>query len=178
MKKYLFILLAALTFVACNNDEEEDIDVMNDVSEIPADEIPANVKSFFDDYTSDIYQQRQGISFNLENENNCQVIKSRDDYIHLYTGNRGLPNIDFGKYTLILGYVLAPHTGHLLEKLEVKELHDYYLINVYIKPLDSGLLAITRVPYWGLFPKFKNKSIKVKRFYEDGTIYDYPQKID
>ena len=41
MKKYIFILLAAMAFVACSEDEENEL--IGPVTEASADEIPLNV---------------------------------------------------------------------------------------------------------------------------------------
>ena len=45
MKKYIFILLAAMAFVACSEDEENEL--IGPVAEIPADEVPDNIKTYF-----------------------------------------------------------------------------------------------------------------------------------
>lgn len=167
MKKYIFILLAALTFVACSEDEENEL--IGPVTEASADEIPLNVKAFFNDYVSENYEERQGISFNF-GSNKSLAINSMGELSQLYTGTRELPNIDFGKYTLILGNVLLPHSGHYYEKSEMEEYDSFYQMDVYIKVKDSGYHAITGVPFWGLYPKLNNKDIRFTPFSTDGKV--------
>ena len=147
MKKYIFILLAAMAFVACSEDEGNEL--IGPVTEASADEIPLNVKAFFNDYVSENYEVRQGISFNF-GSNKSLAINSMGELSQLYTGTRELPNIDFGKYTLILGNVLLPHSGHYYEKSEMEEYDSFYQMDVYIKVFGKTKLTTKQV--YGVFP--------------------------
>ena len=154
MKKYIFILLAAMTFVACS--EEEPSPNGKDINGV--DKVPTQVKEFFSDIETLMWRGKKVFDFTFT-QNEIKVINSMEEFADFYIGEKELPEIDFSSYTLIVGHVLTSDTGHELDKIVLKEMNESLTLNVYIRKLDSGFAVITPIPYWGLYPKLPNKPI-------------------
>lgn len=164
MKKYLFILLAAIAFVACNNNDETTPDNPGDNSQVKTiktvDEMPTQVEAFFSDVNTAMGISPKILNFTYR-KNEIAIINSREELSNLYNGGKPLPEIDFSKYTLLVGHVLVAHSGHLLERTELTEKEGRLTLYVYIRDLDEGFAVITPILYWELYPKLSQKEIDV-----------------
>ncbi len=174
MKKYLFILMAAIAFVACNDDEATPNNPGDNSQERTiktVDETPAQVEAFFSDVNTAMWVNRKILGFTYRKNEIC-IINSQEELSNLYNGDKPLPEIDFSKYTLLVGHVLAAHSGHLLERTELTEKDGSLTLYVYIRALDEGLAVITPILYWGLYPKLSQKEINVVPLTADGKACD------
>ena len=158
MKKHLFIILAALTFVACSEDEPSpNGKVINEINEVPT-----QVEAFFSEIETLMWSGKKVYDFTFS-QNEIKVINSMEELSDLYTGEKELPEIDFSSYTLLVGHVLTPDTGHRLDRIVLTGMNERLTLNVYIRKLDSGypLTVVTPILYWGLYPKLPNEPVVV-----------------
>ena len=100
-------------------------------------------------------------------ENFVYVINNREQLEDFYQGDKELPEIDFRKYTLIIGQqIIGCLENNLVEKrLTVDEegLHLY----LHTKNDDEvHSLAIQLLHYWGLYPKLQQKLVSLDVFHE------------
>lgn len=170
MKKYIFILLAALTFVACNNDEE--INGYKDIQPIKESEIPLEIVEFFN------IQENYVINYHLsyfEFTSPCYIINNQKELKNIYWGSKDLPQIDFSKYSLIMGVTRFPDGRYYIGGKKIKESDNNLMVDITIKKGDCGIAGICWAFFWGLYPKSTSKSLNVNLINEDGTPFVFPQ---
>ena len=174
MKKNLFILLTAIAFVACSNDENE-MSLPNMVSPIPRSELTAEVKEFFDAEMGRSYVfSWMSIPFNTVNLKTvgdsippyaCQIINSHEELATIYTGKMELPEIDFMAYSLVLGCFRGNDTSWSLNRIIIQENEEELLLTAYLQidksPDHYFELAIIHLPFWNLYPKLPDKPLQV-----------------
>lgn len=165
MKKYQFILLVAIAFVACSNDtpiEEEQVE-KKQVEGIQVELDSVCEKAF-----------GYAASFSLPStiqlsDQNLGVIHSAEELAGIEVQDQKLPNVDFGKNDLVLGIVRTPDTGYSIENIDLREEDDAYQLNVYIKKHEGGFEMISSFLYWGVYPKLSDKPIDVVLLTADGA---------
>ena len=132
----------------------------------PLVEIEPMIKDFFDNATSSRDNMNCQFAFpesTLDEKlvDTCYVINSHKQLDALYKGQKAIPNVDFDKYTLVLGRVYMPHTGESLGYHDVSA--EDYNINLYIEAYPVGLSVIDLDYFWGLYPKFEADIISCSR---------------
>lgn len=180
MKKLLLfvsVLFVGTIFTACsssdgnlsnyldeaNNGDEENgriIQPINVADKPIADffnaELPAKgeSKSFFYDPDS-----CRGVAIL---ENIVCVINSQQELADIYLGDRELPEIDFGKYTLIIGQQIMPYLHFYVAKQILVAGEDGIIFNLYAKnDSEIHLTMLQNLYFWGLYPKLTQQTIKV-----------------
>ena len=185
MKKlflYLPLLLALVLGTAgCSDDEEKNviqpIDVADSsISAFFSTEWPEPHKSFGGSggttsffYDSDTYG---GVHIY---ENLVCVINSRQELADIYQGKKELPEIDFDKYTLILGQQVMGYVGFYVARKELLAGEDGSLIlNLYARNnarSDENMTPVLQIlSFWGLYPKQAKKNISVN------VIQEFPNR--
>ena len=167
MKKYLFILLAAIAFVACSDEEETNI-----IRPVNA---PADVKAFFQSeigkefgesntILSDtrIVHSPVGGDVRMPSPDTCCVINSRAELAAIYAGEKQLPDIDFTKYTLVVGKEEMPQSPFILEGMSLTEEENLLVLTLKVKSTENCLMIDYQMRYWALYPKLPGKPIMVK----------------
>ena len=98
------------------------------------------------------------------------LINSRQELEAIYSGSRELPEIDFDKYTLIIGQQIMPCLGFYLAKKELQVGDEGLILKLYARN-DSEIHAhmLQNLYYWELYPKLVQKVITV----EDYKDYQY-----
>lgn len=150
---------------AKNNSEQTLYSIVN---------VSTQVREFFSDIESAMRSGKKLFDFTYR-KNEHSIINSQEKLAALYKGEKQLPDIDFSKYTLLVGHVLTSHSGYLLDRIELTKKENWCTLNVYIHELDEGLAVITPILYWGLYPKFPQLPINVVPLTADGEpmpIYD------
>lgn len=177
------MLLPLGLFCACSSDVEfegsdssnldfEDVESIND-------SIDESVRSFFEKelqkgyltggHVNDHFVIRDGFFF--EEENTCYRINSMEELASLYHGSDVLPEINFEKYTLLLGCKVFHDANTDVDntKLVLVETPIEYQLNLCTRHLEGewASCGITlEIIYYGFYPKLKNKNIKVNLIYE------------
>ena len=172
MKKYLVlfnVLFAVFCFSGCSSDDENTIPQIRITDEAITDffktELPERTNnldpitvknSFF--FTLDSY----GIQQPLIDENIVCVINSRQELADAYLGEEELPEINFNKYTLIIGQQIMPYHGFYVVKKELSVNDKGLILTLYTRN-DNELLpnADQNLYFWGLYPKQSQKMISV-----------------
>ena len=178
MKKYLFfasMLLSVVMLLSCNNSDDEGFDNGSEsdgstISPINVSEGPIadffnvewpnktdrayNAKSFFYDSSRD---------FGLQvTESVVSLINSRQELADIYLGDKELPDIDFDKYTLIIGRQKMPYPYFYVAKQELIAGKDGLILNLYANNDEEILPCMKHCMYfWGLYPKLSQKAIIV-----------------
>ena len=173
MKKYLLILLSAIAFVACSDDENE-TSIPHMVSPIPKSELTAEVKDFFGaDMGKSYVEAMQYLPFNLTEFKFStsipvyayEIINSQEELESIYTGQRKLPEIDFTSYSLILGCFIGYDTSWRLQRVVLQDNAYEMLLTGYLKadkkPDAYYQQPITYIPFWNFYPKLADKPLKV-----------------
>ena len=98
-------------------------------------------------------------------EDMVYVINSRQELADIYHGNRDLPEIDYDKYTLIIGQQMMPFLGFYVSKQELEKGSDGVIFNLYARhdSHDDSVvsLAVQLLYFWGIYPKQEQKAISV-----------------
>lgn len=156
MKKYMFLFVSVLFLLgvgmaACSSDEEGGND--NNII-TPVANMSNEVKNFFDEEVANN-------AFILENPNGVVAVNSISELEDIYEGEKPFPDIDFSKYTLIIGEKTMPSGGYYVNRQELNI--KLNTLNVYLKnDLDYQPQVITHLYFWGLYPKYgKNISLNV-----------------
>lgn len=132
----------------------------------PLTEVAPEIKVFFDKATSTEGYMRCQFDLperNLEEKmvDTCFVINSQDALTALYTGQEAVPDIDFDKYTIVIGRAYMLDTGESLAYHDVSA--DVKNINLYIEAYQTGFDVIKVVCFWGLYPKFESDKLNCNR---------------
>ena len=169
MKKYLFILLAAMTFVACSDDGDENIVTGKTISPVAEGEIKMDVQEFFENEFAaggNIYDfpfAINSVEINKPYEVVYKIINSQKELTDLYKGNNRLPDIDFVNHSLLIGFVVGPDGRYALDGVVLQENEKGLSLIVYIqKKNDAGITALITLPFWNLYPKLSEKKLETK----------------
>ena len=180
MRNMLFLtcILAGL-FVACSNDEvdgypEEAANSSDSVSVNPGEvgELiqPINMTGspIEDFFNSEFTYSAKAFFFNGDYpicDNFVYVINSRQEFADVYLGKKELPEVDFDKYTLIIGHQALPGLGFYLTKKELVESTEGLVMNLYTRN-DREIIAcmLQHLYFWGLYPKLSQKTVSVNCF--------------
>ena len=167
MKKVFLVLSLLLSlgmFYACSNEDE----TVNVYVPIEEGEDYAAIANFFNlELSSDIYSQ--GFFVDSQNSTNvgeevCKIINSRKELKDIYSGDKDLPEIDFTKYTLIVGYIIMPDLGNncVRQELVYTTTNSSPVLNLYVKNENEYKpTVISTLYFWGLYPKMQHSKISV-----------------
>lgn len=170
-KKYLailsFLIATSTVLFGCSSDDEEGL---KEIKAVPMEE---NVDSFFKEkiahaYSKVSYQADDGF---ILKENSCNRIDSKEELMALYRGDDVLPEIDFSKYTLVLGARI--YYGDGIDKYHIKqaifESPGGYILNLYCHRFEDWAeldIIPSQILYYGLYPKLLHREITVNLVYE------------
>jgi len=181
MKRNIFVMMSGLVltiaglFVACSNDEDENVIQPIDVADSAITtffnkELPErhNDSQPYEYSTSFFYDFSVGSKEKIvSSESFVRLINSNQELTDIYEGENELPEIDFDKYTLIIGHQAMPGLGFYLTKKELMVSNEALVLNLYTRN-DREVIAcaIQHLYFWGLYPKQSQKTVSVKCFME------------
>ena len=176
MRKYVFIfgvLIATACLCACSSDDDsipqiyltdgEIVDFFNsELQELHSDDYYRTSKSFFYTIIDSVNYDGMAIKKDM-----VYIINSQQELADIYVGKKKLPEIDFEKYTLIIGQQIMPYLGFYVAKKKLSLGDNGLILNLYAKN-DRELLpcALQNLYFWGLYPKQSQKTITVNAFKE------------
>ena len=99
--------------------------------------------------------------FKDSDESQCLLINSTEELLKYYTGVDTFPNIDFSKYTLIVGQEMMPESYYTILRQELLTEGDDLILNVYVPKMEGGYFMVQHLFYWGLYPKLNSTTITV-----------------
>lgn len=142
MKTLLYCVSVLGLFVSCNGiDPTEDAGI----SPVSASE---DVEFFFESYLPSY--SFSDIGFNFGEETECFVINDAVYFKAVAPESVTLPEIDFDKYTLIVGQVVMGNPGYSFVS---QSIHTDTLKVVYKNLGESSPATMTYFYFWGLYDK-------------------------
>ena len=114
-------------------------------------------KSIYNHYSDTEYR----IFFDGSDESQCLMINSTSELLSKYTGTDPFPDIDFNKYTLIVGQEMMPKSYYSVLHQELFSDGDMLRLNVYVPQMEGGYYMVQHLFYWGLYPKLHSSKITV-----------------
>ena len=133
------------------NNYSSKVDSTGSYTVISTVEVSEEVKSFFDEALPN-ENRTPAFSFSSENETEFFVINSQDELESRYKGEKTLPEIDFAKYTLIIGKAYMLGMTYHVESLEIHKYENNQTLCVFTDN-PSGLFWMAyNMHFWGLFP--------------------------
>ena len=112
-----------------------------------------DVESFFESYLPPSDYSYSNTSFNFGEETECFVINDVDDFKAVAPESVTLPEIDFDKYTLIIGQVVMGSPGY---RFVSQSIHTDTLKVVYKNLGGASPAIMTYFYFWGLYDKLQN----------------------
>jgi len=99
------------------------------------------------------------------NEQKLLVINSTQELQDAYAGDKQLPDIDFSKYTLLIGKDWASDSSYQLNDIRLYDDGGCYVLDIDIlHDVEGGVLSVIQsICYWRVYPKLKNKEILLNR---------------
>lgn len=93
----------------------------------------------------------------------CCIVNSQEDLARNYTGSEQLPYIDFSNVTLIIGkaYVTSGNFYVYDQRIIGPDENQSVTLHLVFKDDRMGHQAHASLFYWGFYPKFETKEIKV-----------------
>lgn len=182
MKKVFVIigmLLSLGMFCACSKsdettnvlEEQRSAKSEAELFAISANSVDVNVDSFIKEKLFNTYNLNPKDCFSIEKDM-CYRIDSKEEFAAFYTGLDELPEIDFSKYTLLLGAKEYDNPDTDIEnyKLVLTESEDGYILRLCCQHIGEGWVHTNEYPwliyYYGLYPILEDKDIIVNLIYE------------
>ena len=157
----LILLAISMAMTACSSDE---------------DSISAERESLAEFFKKTFPQEKDGEGTNdtnilfagfNEQENVCEVINSYDELKSSYQGKEPLPEVDFSKYSLVIGRAWL-NVGYKFKKLTVAKGKGNTVITLHFTVLSNSVFTImTYYYYWALCPKFTPQNLTTKIYYDN-----------
>jgi hypothetical protein len=158
--KYMVLFLAMVISVAgCDNSEEviKQISPDNDVIAFFEEHLPPYSGAESDCFFVDIDHQKSI----------CVLINSVEEFRNNFScSSTMLTEIDFKSHTLVIGqyYPIRESSCKVINQELVVKSKEIEL-NLYVTNPESSFPAETRMYYWGIYPKLRNKPINVNIIY-------------
>ena len=167
MKKTLFYASALLLLVmsSCQKDDN------SSDSNLEATLAQEAMNTFFDSTLASGMSVLEGFfeSSSLSyNQDTCFLVNSSAELERLYTGDKELPEIDFGKNTLLIGRFME--TAGLKVVGQTVDVSDESIVITLMVDHDDGdayIAAMVNYYFWALYDKVTNKKtvIKIEKVY-------------
>lgn len=163
MKRILFIFSTLLLFAtaamvsSCNDDE---IFLADDYSD------KESIEKFFQkEYLAKTYLGEDwgdNAFFGKSRNDTCILILNQEDFLRSYHGNFPLPEVDFSRFSLVVGQSVVEQYGYSIESQVLVSKSKEYQLNLYVN-LGEGYheQAMDLVRFWGCYPKLQKKNIYV-----------------
>lgn len=156
----VFFLLAMSVFVSCNVLDVPDDGVISPVS------APDNVSAFFEEHLPDHSQSLGRADFKFSDrefsESECFLVNSKSEFKDVVADGVKVPDIDFKRYSLIIGQCVLGDPGYVLEKQVVYPGENDMELRLVYRTLDGvSPCVVTNFYFWGLYPKLPDMPLEV-----------------
>ena len=181
MKKLVYLLsslfLLSSGFAACSSDYDnppeqpnahqnevsvDSVDITQDegaskdytvISAVPVSE---EVKAFFDEALPND-KGTPAFTFPSGNETKFSEINSQEELESRYIGKDILPEIDFAKYTLIIGKAYMPGLTYHVKAIEIHKYEYNQSLCVFTDDPEGLFWMAYNIYFWGMFPKIEQE---------------------
>lgn len=173
------------TLMSCSSDDDENGGFIGKYKEVCGGEVYDDwgpevdesdpLAAFFRDELHSPYWDGAGNEFKTffeqgswDNET-CLMINSTQEFQAAYMGIKELPEVDFNKYTLIIGRTWGNDSSYTLDDIILRDkIASYELETKLLHYVDRwAYAAIVDIYYWRLYPKLEEKDIVLKRTVKD-----------
>ena len=165
MKTFALKLLCILSFGLLSSCEEPVPDAIAGISPVSA---PDELSAFFESYLPAVSHSRN-TSFLFVDSQECHVINNMKEFEAITNVSTVLPEIDFEKYTLIIGHIEKGYASYTFEKQEIYIDPDKVTLVVTLRKFSgNGEPYIyhpedTYYDFWGLYEKISgNVSMTIR----------------
>lgn len=125
------------------------------IEEVVDSHMVSSFSTFFDNHASCFFTGCK------QNEDACFIVNSKFDITAIYKGSWTMPEVDFTKYTLIIGKNYLPN-GYVLLKKKLKQFGTQCILELHYMLDDGTFLAMMdNYYYYALFPKLSYTSFGV-----------------
>lgn len=152
------ILLSTSIFYACSHQGETNrSDILKPVIEIKG------YNTISDFFNSELPVDANSASFFVNSEKDeCYVINTLEGLKSIYNGDHQIPEIDFEKYTLIIGQHIMSASGYIIEKQEVVLRDNDSVLNIFVNnKYEYKPSLYTPLYFWGVYPKLYKFNVDV-----------------
>jgi hypothetical protein len=165
-KKYMMlrmfgIVVFAIALTACSKEDDLGIKPV-----LPEGEAGNRLTAFLD---SNEYRIASAMFDEYDLKDTCLMINSMDEFRAIAPPGVALPEIDFEKYTLVIGRYMTMHGGHYLASQYIVSGQEQVTINLIIASRKGGEdyhQVIERHLLWGVYPKIKSVVINTNVVYK------------
>ena len=93
------------------------------------------------------------------------IINNENQFRSAYTGAAQIPQVDFSKYTLIIGQIYESASWTLKKQKMVVDGKNATLFLYYETTHEAVVAVQTEIFYWGLYPKTDVQNVKLRIYY-------------
>lgn len=123
------------------------------ISTVPVSE---EVKAFFDEALPND-KGTPAFTFSSGNETEFSKINSQEELESRYIGKDILPEIDFAKYTLIIGKAYMPGLTYHVKAIEIHKYEYNQSLCVFTDDPEGLFWMAYNMYFWGMFPKIEQE---------------------
>ncbi len=180
------MLLTLGLFCACSKEDEvglnfgkdddlirspEEGETLNPVNlfELKNREKDNNVLASFYFFNEQLPIGKRSESFFMNSDKDeCYVINNLQELKNIYHGEASLPEINFKRYTLVIGQQVTSKVTYPMIKQFLEFHNDQCQLKLYVPNYDGEIETTQYIYHWALYPKFKSDGISVG-FVKDGS---------
>ena len=113
--------------------------------------------------------KRSASFFVGSDKDECYVINNLQNLKNIYRGEALLPEIDFDRFTLVIGQKVMPNASYPVIKQNIEFYSNQCKLNLYVPDYNGEIASFQYFYYWALYPKFNTEDISVD-FVKDRSI--------
>ena len=162
----MFFLLIISAGCSKNTQDEEIVEndtILPVISALEEEHLDQSILSFFNkELPQNRYENSKGFFTSIaEDQEDCIIINSEEEFQNAYNGDYALPTIDFQHYTLILGKLYEDASYLFQGQYLTKEGNGYSLVLCFRR--ESAVADMLPFYYWGIYPRINNGNVTVKK---------------
>ena len=160
------LLLSGAGFAGCSDSDEQPT-AAGTPPVTPSREVTDFFDAHLDEYSIGINFDDMSFNFNyisdVDGESECFVVNSEEEFRAIVKETVELPDIDFAKYSLIVGQHVFEEPRYSLESQAVETGTDALTLNLVYREMRDGVFpaAVATYYFWGLYDKLPEYEVNV-----------------
>lgn len=151
--------ISGILLVSCNEHKIKPEDFTGTLP-VTADK---DVTAFFEANLPPSSSSLLDCEFKFSSKTECFIIDSIDEFKDVSPKGVALPQIDFNRYSLVIGQVVLNHGGYLFERQSIDIQSDKVTLFVRYKELSGFYTtAFENFYFWGLYDKIPDLPFKLE----------------
>ena len=153
----LVLLLSTLALTGCGDND--------DTFSLSPTDTSVQIRDFFNSINALSDMRISGFFEDVDCKEATLIINNENQFRSAYTGAAQIPQVDFSKYTLIIGQIYQSASWILKKQKMVVDGKDATLF-LYYETTNEAVVAVqTEIFYWGLYPKTDVQNVKLRIYY-------------